>query len=133
MSYKKILTTNDIGENADQVASGNHNHIYLTTKDNRSDATIPSEYSEKFKFSGLKKNDTINSPSSDTFSYIVGLRGWGDDSGGFAHELAFNNTGLFHRRGNTDDTWLSWDKILTKSNGDSDYVKKSGDTMTGML
>lgn len=133
MSYKQILTINDIGKNAGQVASGNHEHIYLTTKDNRSDATIPSEYSGKFKFSGLKNNDIINSPSSDTYSYLVGLRGWHDDSGGFAHELAFNNTGLFYRRGNTNDTWLSWDKLLTKSNGDTNYVKKTGDTMTGEL
>ena len=133
MSYKQILTTNDIGTGENQIAAGNHNHTYLVPKDERSILTKPSDYGVKLKFSGLKTNTTISNPSNDNFSYVVGLRGWFDDSGGFAHELAFNDTGLFHRRGSSNDTWLSWDKILTKSNGDDNYVKKSGDTMTGML
>ena len=29
MSYKQILTTNDIGTGANQVATGNHNHDSL--------------------------------------------------------------------------------------------------------
>ena len=111
----------------------NHNHYQLITEgDNRSVATTPNSYSNNLVFRGLKTNSTFGSPSSDTYSYVVGLRGWSDSSGGNAYELAFNNTGIYCRNGATT-SWGSWNKILTLSDGNSAYVLKAGDTMTGTL
>ena len=110
-----------------------HNHYQLVTEgDNRSVATTPNSYNNNLVFRGLKTNSAFGSPSSDTYSYVVGLRGWSDSSGGNAYELAFNNTGIYCRKGATT-SWGSWDKIVTLSDGNSAYVKKAGDTMSGNL
>ena len=42
---------------------------------------------------------------------MIGVRGWGDSSGGNAHELAFTGNGhIAHRHGSTT-SWGSWERI----------------------
>lgn len=92
-----------------------HTHYLLATEgDNRTTATTPNNYTNQLIFRGLKTNANFGTPSSDTYSYVVGLRGWTDSSGGDSHELAFNNSGIYWRHGATT-TWSTWDKIATKS------------------
>lgn len=89
-----------------------HNHSLLVTAgDNRSSNTTPNSYANNLIFQGLKTNTKIDSPSGDTYSYVVGLRGWKDSSGGYAHELAFNDSGIFARRGSTTSWNVGWQKI----------------------
>lgn len=93
-----------------------HTHYELATiGDQRSTATTPNTYSNRFIFQGLKTNTAIGSPSTDTYSYLIGLRGWSDQSGGKSHELAFNNTGIYWRMGSTTE-WDSWYRIYTTAN-----------------
>lgn len=93
-----------------------HTHNLLVTEgDNRTVATTPNDYSNKIIFRGLKTNSSFNSPSTDTYSYVIGLRGWSDSSGGDSHELAFNNTGLYWRHGATT-SWGNWARIYTTAN-----------------
>lgn len=93
-----------------------------TEGDNRDSGTTPNDYVSTFKFSGLKSKGVINFPSDDDYSYLLGLRGWNDYSGGNSWELAFNNTGIFARTGATT-SWGDWKKVwvsgdaLTDSNG----------------
>ena len=78
--------------------------------DNRNVATTPNDYNithGQIIFQGLKVNSTIGSPSDNNYAYLLGLRGWGDSSGGNAHEFAFYNTGIAWRYGATT-TWSSW-------------------------
>lgn len=89
-----------------------------TVADNRSVATTPNDYSNKIIFQGLKAKATIGNPSTDTYSYLVGLRGWSDSSGGNSHELAFNNSGIYRRTGATTD-WGSWYLMLDTGNFNS--------------
>lgn len=89
-----------------------------TVGDNRSVATTPNDYSNKIIFQGLKAKATIGNPSTDTYSYLVGLRGWSDSSGGNSHELAFNNSGIYRRTGATTD-WGSWYLMLDTGNFNS--------------
>ena len=130
-----------------------HNHSQITTVgDQRSTATTPSDYSNTLVFKGLKNKATIGNPSGDSYSYLVGLKGWSDHSGGGAHELAFNNTGINHRVATSDSAWGSWESILTSNsslnaakltgtvpsgcythNHDSTYLKLAGGTLTGAL
>lgn len=115
-------------------ATSSHTHYYLTTPgDKRSEATTPGSYSNIFAFQGLKNNATIDSPSSDTYSYLLGLRGWSDSSGGNSWELAFNNTGIYTRKGAS--SWGNWEKIAFTSNiptktsqltNDSDFITSRG-------
>ncbi len=83
-------------------AAGNHTHFNLVTEgDKRTIATTPNDYNNNIVFRGLKTNSAFGSPSTDTYSYVVGLRGWSDSSGGDSHELAFTNSGIYWRHGAT--------------------------------
>lgn len=99
--------------NKNQFAIAGHGHSSISTvADNRNTNTTPNDYINTLIFQGLKDNSKINSPSSDTYSYLLGLRGWSDSSGGNSHELAFNNTGVYWRNGGTT-SWNGWNRIYT--------------------
>lgn len=100
-----------------------HYHYELKTiGDQRTISTTPNTYVDKLIFQGLKAQSYIGNPGGTSgYSYLLGLRGWGDSSGGDAHELAFNNNGIYCRHGSTT-TWGNWSKIFT-----------SADTYTGTL
>ena len=103
----------------ENVLTGNitsHTHFAISTEgDNRSVATTPNDYYNNFVYKGLKSNSIIGSPSGDYYSYLLGLRGWSDSSGGHSHELAFNNSGVFRRSGATTE-WGNWYKLLDSGN-----------------
>ena len=102
-----------------------------TVGDNRSVSTTPNDYKDKIIFQGLKYNNKIGSPvTENTYSYLLGLRGWADYSGGKAHELAFNDNGIFTRMGSTT-TWESWRKLLDSSNYTDYTVTKTGTGASG--
>lgn len=104
-----------------------HNHSQIITEgDNRITNTTPNGYVNTLVFRGLKFNTAIGSPYSDTYSYLVGLRGWSDSSGGNAHELAFNTNGIYRRQGDTT-SWGSWYHILDSGNSS---VSLSGSTLS---
>lgn len=111
-------------------AAASHTHFKLVTEgDNRNTATTPNDYNNKFIFRGLKTNSSFGSPSTDTYSYVFGLRGWSDSSGGKSHELAFNDSGIYHRDGSTT-SWGSWTKLAKTSdigNG-TITIKQTGKT-----
>ena len=100
------------------VSGSGHTHSSITTEgDNRAVATKPSDYQSKFIFKGLKNNSNINSPYSDTYSYVLGWRGWSDNSGGPAFELASNGGGLYYRKEDTSNaSWGNWNKIYSSGN-----------------
>ena len=119
------ITKSQISDFPSSMAPTAHTHAYIVTEgDNRSVSTTPNDYTSnggypnRIIFRGLKSNSYINSPSSDTYSYLIGLRGWSDDSGGNAHEIAFNNNGIFRRNGATN-TWGSWYKLIDSGNYNS--------------
>ena len=119
------------------AAAYSHTHYELaTTGDNRNDATIPNDYTNRLIFQGLKAKSAIDEPSTDTYSYLIGLRGWADSSGGDAWELAFNNKGIAARHGSTD-TWNVWKKVVLAnkagvgSSSQPVYVDANGDITLG--
>ena len=101
-----------------------------TVGDNRGVATNPNDYSNKIIFQGLKTNSSFGSPSTDSYSYVIGLRGWSDSSGGNAHELAFNDSGIFRRQGATT-SWSSWVKMIDSGNYTNYTVTKTGSGASG--
>ena len=135
MSIKLLDTIYKLTDNADKVdgkhasdfATSGHTHSSLSTVgDKRAEATTPNSYSNKFIFQGLKTNSSFGSPSTDTYSYVLGLRGWSDSSGGNSWELAFNNSGIYSRNG-ASTSWGNWYRLLDSSNSS---VSKSGQTLT---
>lgn len=97
----------------------------ITPGDKRNAATTPNSYSNALIFQGIKLNSVIGSPHSSSFSYLLGLRGWNNASGGKAHELAFNDGGIYHRVGAT--AWESW-KVLLDSANYSNYAAPKSHT-----
>ena len=87
-----------------------HKHSNLTTEeDNREVPTTPNDYRNVLAFKGIKTNTALGF-TNEGYSYLFGLRGWSDSSGGNAHELAFNDSGIYHRAGSTTE-WGAWEKI----------------------
>lgn len=91
-----------------------HSSIY-TIGDKREVATKPSDYTNQITFCGLKRNSVIGSPSSDAYSYVIGIRGWSDNSGGYTREIALNNTGMYIRKASGDTTWYAWYRVFDLS------------------
>lgn len=99
-----------------------HGHYYLADEgDNRSTATTPDSYNNfpnsphgGIAFRGLKYCTTIGLNSGTTYAYLLGLRGWGDFSGGKAHEIAFTDNGIYVRNGSST-AWGSWNKLNTNT------------------
>lgn len=116
-SSKPSYSWGEITGKPSTFTPSSHNHSSLVTVgDNRNSNTTPNSYTSNLIFQGLKTNSKIDSPSNDTFSYVVGLRGWGDNSGGYAHELAFNDSGIFARRGSTTSWNVGWQRVLLNGN-----------------
>ena len=95
------------------ISSNGFEGPIMTEGDNRSVNTKPSDYNSELKFRGLKTNSVIGAPTNRTYSYLLGLRGWMNHSGGGAHELAFNGDGnIYHRIGSSETEWGAWNKLL---------------------
>lgn len=89
--------------------------------DNRSTATTPDNYNNfpnsphgGIAFRGLKQSQAIGLNIGGGYAYLLGLRGWGDQSGGNAHEIAFTNSGIYVRNG-ASTSWGSWNKLNTNT------------------
>ena len=78
----------------------------------------------------LKDNSAIGITGEDTYSALMQIYPWGDNSGGSAHQLAYGtNGGIYHRYGKT--AWSSWNRMATA--GDlANYVTLTGtETISG--
>lgn len=112
-STKPSYSWSEITSKPTTFTPSSHNHSQIVTVgDKRDDATTPNSYSNTLIFQGLKTNTKIGTPSGDTYSYVIGLRGWSNSSGGYSHELAFNDSGIFARRGSTTSWNVGWQRVL---------------------
>ena len=86
---------------------------YLVIPDTRSLATAPGDYVRSLK-SDFKLGTSVGLDAS--YHTLVGLRGWSDDSGGPAHEMAFSNSkGIYYRTGTQASGWGVWRKLLVEN------------------
>ena len=83
--------------------------------DTRSVNHVPNDYDGLFIMRGIKILTTIGLSDSGIFATVWGWRGWPDESGGHAWEIASTNNDLYTRHGETT-SWTSWAKILNSSN-----------------
>lgn len=79
--------------------------------DNSSTETSPSDYQGTIRWRGLKQNTVLGLTGICTYSYLVGMRGWGDKSGGYATEFAINDYGIYMRKEQSSGTWAAWRKL----------------------
>jgi len=90
-------------------ASSQTNNLFIV--DSRDVATAPADYRQAFKGS-FKLGPSLGINNGDYYYSVLGLRGWVDDSGGSAHELAFSNGSVLYRTGFESSGWSSWRKVL---------------------
>ena len=113
---------NNVSGKPSSYPPSGHGHYYLADEgDNRSTATTPDNYNNfpnsphgGIAFRGLKQSQAIGLNIGGGYAYLLGLRGWGDSSGGNAHEIAFTNSGIYVRNGATT-SWGSWNKLNTNT------------------
>ncbi|EFK58574.1 hypothetical protein ACFU8T_13350 [Sphingobacterium spiritivorum] len=91
--------------------NGVYSQQQLIMEDSRGIASTPVHYNFKLKPS-FKYNTDIGLNVSGNYSTVLGMRGWWDDSGGKAHELAFTDNDLYIRSG-YDSGWEAWRKMVT--------------------
>lgn len=113
---------NNVSGKPSSYPPSGHGHYYLADEgDNQSTATTPDNYNNfpnsphgGIAFRGLKQSQAIGLNIGGGYAYLLGLRGWGDSSGGNAHEIAFTNSGIYVRNGATT-SWGSWNKLNTNT------------------
>ncbi len=85
----------------------------LTVQDTRATPTIPGSYSRSVE--AHFKATTVLGLSTGNYHTVLGLRGWSDDSGGKAHELAFGDDNIYFRSGLNNTGWGSWRSLLVSN------------------
>jgi hypothetical protein len=86
----------------------------LSVLDTRSTATTPASYAQSIQ-SHFKQSTVIGVPAGGgLYTTIMGIRGWGDNSGGKAHELGFTDNNQLYMRSGFAPAWETWRKILSE-------------------
>ncbi|OPZ33945.1 MAG: hypothetical protein BWY97_00091 [Tenericutes bacterium ADurb.BinA124] len=123
--YAWAKAANKPSYSAAEVGAAPEIHSHTTLKsdtDNRSSNTVPNDYNYKFDIKGLKGKNAIGLPDTHAYAALLGIRGWGDASGGDAHEFAFAGSGnIYHRHGSTT-SWNTWKKLAYVTDIPTDYV-----------
>ncbi|SMC75262.1 hypothetical protein [Pedobacter africanus] len=87
----------------------------LNIHDTRSAGTSPADYSRMLK-AHFKYSNVLGLPwGGSSYHTVIGLRGWSDNTGGKAHELAFSDDGRFFFRSGYTPNWEGWRQILVSS------------------
>ena len=86
----------------------------------------------------FKNNTADGLNDGGTFHSVLQFNQWFEQSGGLCKQLALTDGGnMWFRTASSATAWGAWKKLLDSSNYattlDTRYVKKAGDTMTGML
>ena len=76
---------------------------------------VPNDYCGLFIMRGIKYLTTIGLSAGGNYATVWGWRGWRDETGGHAWEIASTDNDLYTRHGKTT-SWTSWAKILNSSN-----------------
>ena len=87
--------------------------------DTRSTNEPPTFYNKEMKVE-FKNRIAVGAPGEGTYSGLLTVAPWSDNSGQNHHQLNFNNGGLFYRSGLPQHTsWNSWMRILTTQSDES--------------
>ena len=85
----------------------------LAVHDTRSTNDLPSTYHNEVK-AEFKLKGVVGIPGDNTYSGMLTIAPWSDDSGGKIHQMNFNADGIFYRNAFQSSNWGSWNKILTQ-------------------
>lgn len=84
----------------------------LVIRDKRNAATLPADYSKEWTIGFKTLIDVgLNGIASGIYCTVIGVKGWSDDSGGKAQEIALTDSGTYVRNGTTVAGWGAWMKL----------------------
>ena len=63
----------------------------------------------------FKTRSTIGVPGSGTYSTSMTISPWTDATGGYVHQLNFNDGGIFYRTGVFGSSWNTWRKVVVEN------------------
>ncbi|MCL8535550.1 cell wall anchor protein [Chryseobacterium gallinarum] len=87
----------------------------LTVHDTRNINDLPSAYNHEVK-AEFKLRDAVGVPGKGSYSGMLTIAPWFDNSGNKRHQLNFNDGGIFYRNAlSADPQWGSWSRLLTQS------------------
>ena len=114
-------------------ASSSHGHTNIGYLDTRADNQSPGNLVVGLSVH-LKTNGTDGLSDGGTYHPVVGIKDWGDYSGGPYGQLTITaNQKMWFRASTSNDAWGAWRLVLDNYNYSSYTVPKSGGTMTGTL
>ncbi|MCI5056279.1 MAG: tail fiber domain-containing protein [Flavobacteriales bacterium] len=91
----------------------------INVEDTRSTNPAPTSYDKEVHFE-FKERTAVGVGGSGTYSGMLTLAPWGDNSGDAHHQLNFNEGGIFWRQGQPDNaSWGGWSELITSSNESS--------------
>lgn len=121
ISFSKIFMRNFYDSDGSSPIWGDWQQInaqLYNNVDTRYNTTKPNDYNGRLLFTGLKSvaaAEVENLVSGLAYVTLLGLRGFYDETGGYAHEFCFaSGQGFFHRAGNTTSWNIPWSKVLTE-------------------
>lgn len=116
---KKLILLFALSSTSVTIMAQNATKLLVT--DTRSVSTAPTTYFRSL-VANFKIGSVLGLPSSSVYYTVIGINGWGDDSGGPSHELAFSNTSKVFIRTGFSSGWGSWSSLLT------DHIIKESST-----
>jgi len=85
----------------------------ITVINDQTTSETPGSFSREVRFK-FKWNSSIGLPTgTGSYSSLMAISPWSDDTGGPTHELNFNQQGIYWRQGLRSSGWGSWKNILT--------------------
>lgn len=87
---------------------------YLAASDTRAVIDSVNAFKRKLTFE-FKSRATVGVPGTGNFSGMLTLAPWADASGGKAHQMNFNDGGIFYRTGTyTPNQWEGWRRFIVE-------------------
>lgn len=117
LNAKETPTGAQTKATAAQAAATNHANALIGTRiiDNRSVIPKPSDYATNRTTNEFKFATTVGLGGiAGTYVHVFSERAWGDPSGGYVHQLAYDGltTRIWTRYGNqTTDVWGEWSEL----------------------
>lgn len=106
------------------ISGGNTVQLkHLQVEDTRSVNDAPTAFNNEVAFD-FKDRSVVGVPGSGTYSGMMTIAPWGDDSGDASHQINFNEGGLYWRQGQPNSSsWGAWDQILTEGTANGNYIQ----------
>jgi len=90
----------------------------IQIKDTRGDNTPPKNFNRELSFD-FKERGVVGAPGAGRYSGMITLAPWSDNTGNSHHQLNFNDSGIYWRKGDADgDSWKEWVQIHMTSASD---------------